>query len=386
MIFPETSLVLSGDRFTVLYRLAAANEAEARRKAQGICLEQTVEVPQALLQDDDIRNQVVGRIESLEQTQAGRFAAAISYPIEASAFDLTQLLNVIFGNSSMQPGIRVEEVTLPDTLLRIFGGPRWGREGIRARVRASERPLLATALKPMGLSAKELANLARQFALGGIDIIKDDHGLTNQPFAPYRERVRLCAAAVNEANQKTGFNCLYVPNVTAAAPQTVERAYLAKEMGAGGMMIAPGLVGWDTLRCLAADEGLALPVFSHPALLGSFVTSPEQGISHAIVFGLLPRLAGADASIYVNYGGRFSFPREDCRGIVQATGQPMGDLRPIFPMPGGGMDLSRLPEMFNFYGRDVIFLVAGGLYGHGPDLLDSSRQFRELVETRSVSG
>jgi len=32
----------------------------------------------------------------------------------------------------------------------------------------------------MGLTNKELAELASKFALGGIDIIKDDHGLANQ--------------------------------------------------------------------------------------------------------------------------------------------------------------------------------------------------------------
>ena len=48
----------------------------------------------------------------------------------------------------------------------------------------------------MGLSATDLAELAYRFALGGIDLIKDDHGLTNQPFCPFEERVRRCAEAV----------------------------------------------------------------------------------------------------------------------------------------------------------------------------------------------
>ena len=58
----------------------------------------------------------------------------------------------------------------------------------------------------------------------------------------------------------------------------------------------------------------------------------------------------------------------------------MGRLRPIFPMPGGGMTLARLPEMAEFYGREIIFLIAGGLYGHGPDILASCRQFRQVVD------
>ena len=58
----------------------------------------------------------------------------------------------------------------------------------------------------------------------------------------------------------------------------------------------------------------------------------------------------------------------------------MGDLQPIFPIPAGGMTMSRLPELAEFYGREAIFLIAGGLYSHGPDLAESSREFRRVVE------
>ena len=131
---------------------------------------------------------------------------------------------------------------------------------------------------------------------------------------------------------------------------------------------------------LAEDDALALPILSHPAWLGTFAISPEQGVAHHVIFGQLPRLAGADATIFVNHGGRFAFSRDDCRGIVEATEQPMGHLKPIFPIPAGGMTLDRLPEMAEFYGREAIFLIAGGLYSHGPDLVESSREFRRLVE------
>ena len=380
MIFPTTRLILSGERFTVHYRLVAAAEAEARALARGICLEQTVETSDQLLADDDIRGHVVGRIEALEAVAPGSFDVAISYTVESAAGELTQLFNVIFGNSAMQPGIRVLRLDLPAGLLRQFKGPRFGRTGLRALLGIADRPLLGTALKPMGLSAANLADLAFQLALGGVDIIKEDHGLTDQPFAPFAERVPRCAEAVARANRRTGYRCLYAPNVTAPADRIVARARQAKDWGAGGVMVAPGLAGWDFVRVLAEDDALALPILSHPAWLGTFAISPRQGVAHHVIFGQLPRLAGADATIFVNHGGRFAFSRDDCRGIVDATEQPMGDLKPIFPIPAGGMTLNRLPEMAEFYGREAVLLIAGGLYSHGPDLAASSREFRRLVE------
>jgi ribulose-bisphosphate carboxylase large chain len=235
-------------------------------------------------------------------------------------------------------------------------------------------------LKPLGLSAGELATLVHQIALGGVDIIKEDHGLTDQPFARFAERVARCAEAIRRANSRTGYQCLYVPNVTAPTDRLLDRAYEAKRLGAGGVMIAPGLAGWDTIRRLAVEEAFALPIFSHPAWLGTLVIDPDHGLTHQVVFGQLPRLAGADASIFVNYGGRFPFSQDDCRGIVFGATSSLGSYPAIFPVPAGGMTLDRLPDMHQFYGPQVIFLIAGGLYAHGPDLAENARQFRRRVE------
>jgi ribulose-bisphosphate carboxylase large chain len=232
----------------------------------------------------------------------------------------------------------------------------------------------------MGLPAEALAKLAYQFASGGIDIIKDDHGLADQLFAPFAERVKLCARAVQQANHETGLRCIYMPNITGPTEAMMRNAGYAKEMGAGGLLISPGLTGLDSMRQLADNDRLDLPIIAHPALQGSFVVNPDNGISHYALFGQIARLAGADASIFPNYGGRFSFSREECCRIAEGTVTPMGHLRPIFPAPGGGMSLARIPEMCELYGHEVIFLIGGGLYQYGPDLVENCRHFRELVE------
>ena len=371
---------VSGRRFSVLYRLSG-DEQEAHAKARDICLEQTVEFPDALIPDGVIRDQVLGRIERFEAGSDGGYATTISYAVEVAGGELTQLLNTIFGNISLKPGIRVEGLDLPEEVLRSFKGPRYGRSGLREHLRVPHRPLLCTALKPLGLSAQGLAELAYRFALGGIDIIKDDHGLADQGFAGFHERVRLCAAAVLRANRESGQRSIYVPNVTAPADAIRFRARFAKEQGAGGLLIAPGLTGLDSMRYLAEDDSLALPIFSHPAFQGTYVLSREHGISHQVLFGQLPRLAGADATIYPNFGGRFSFTRAECRDIVRGTEMTMGPLRAIWPSPGGGMSLDRVPEMLQVYGRDVVLLIGGGLMTQGPDLAESCRRFRELIET-----
>jgi ribulose-bisphosphate carboxylase large chain len=109
------------------------------------------------------------------------------------------------------------------------------------------------------------------------------------------------------------------------------------------------------------------------------VTS-RNGISHGVLFGRLARLAGADTTIFPNFGGRFSFSRDECKEIARATNESMGHIKSNFPAPGGGMSLDRVPEMLEAYGHELIFLVGGGLFKHGPDLVENCRYFRKMVE------
>jgi ribulose-bisphosphate carboxylase large chain len=372
-----TQLQLSGNRFSIVYSLSGDRD-EAYRKAEDICIEQTVEFPADLVPDDDIRRHIFGRIERFTETPLG-YEVEISFAEEIASNEITQFLNVIFGNISLKPGIRVERINLSSQLHHLFTGPRYGIAGIRELLNIHNRPLLCTAVKPMGLSNQDLANLVYQFARGGIDIIKDDHGIANQPFSPFKDRVSRCVEAIQKANRETGEHAIYVPNVTAPTIELRERAYYAKNAGAGGLLISAGIVGFDHIQELANDPELSLPILLHPSFLGSFVTNPNSGISHYALFGQLARLAGADIVIFPNYGGRFSFSKDECKEIIKGASDPMANIKPIFPAPAGGMKLQVIHELVEFYGRDVVLLIGGDLHRHGRDLIESSRIFRDLV-------
>jgi ribulose-bisphosphate carboxylase large chain len=378
-MIPRVSVALSGERFRVAYRLAGG-EAEALALANDIRNEQTVEFPTALVPLGDIAERIVGQIESYEPAGPSHGRAVISYAVETTGFSVTQFLNVAYGNFSMKTGARVESIDLPESLAQALGGPRFGQVGLRSRLAVPRRPLLCTALKPMGLPPSVLADLAYQIALGGIDIIKDDHGLADQSFAPFAERVERCVAAVERANRETGEQAIYMPNVSADGELTVANALRAKAAGAGGILVIPALVGFGAMARLAADDRIDLPIFSHPAFGGSLVTSPDSGISYRALYGQITRLAGADGTIYPNFGGRFTYSREDCRAIAEATAEPLGGIKDCFPVPGGGMQLARVSELLEFYGNDVVLLVGGGLFQAGPDLVENCREFRKRVE------
>ncbi len=376
---PSVDAPVSGVRFSVHYEFAAESESAARQVALGIALEQTVELPEVLTPRGDIRDGIVGRCGDPQSLSGERWRVAISYPVEAISGSFPGLISTVFANTSMMAAIRVAAIEIDSDVASLFPGPRFGTPGIRQRLAAQDRPLVGTALKPMGYPPAELARIAGAFARGGIDVIKDDHNLMDQSFAPFRERVAHCAEAVNEANAQTGGHSMYVPHVSGPIESLLERAHVAHELGAGGLEIMPGVMGYDSIRLLASEQGPGLPLFSHPGMLGTYTIHPGQGLSHRVIFGSFARLAGADVSIFTGYGGRFPTTEDDCRGILEAAREPLGSFPSILPMPGGGMTTERIPEMVRFYGNDVILLISGDLFRGEGGLEATARRFRDAV-------
>lgn len=372
--------------FDVRYRILG-DEVEARRVADAVRVEQTIEFPLDLVSDAAIRDGVVGQIIEVRAAPedlalGARTDVVVRYVEGVAGGGLPQLLNVVWGNVSLLPGIRVESLELSTTMLTGFDGPRFGVSGLRELLGIPERPLLATATKPMGSSSLELAALAGACARAGLDLVKDDHGLADQPWAPQRERVLRSIAAVQQANDVTGGGTRFMPSLNMPSGRMLEAAHEFADAGAGGFLVMPGLSGFDVMRELAGANGPGLPLMSHPSFLGGNVIGADHGLSHGLLFGTLMRLAGADLVIFPHAGGRFSFPVDACRSIRTHCAAPLGDVATAFPTPGGGMEPERAAELIDLYGRDVCLLIGGAL--HRGELSANVTVLRELVETANT--
>lgn len=365
-------------RFSVTYRIFASTPAAALARAEAVALEQTVEVPRDVVPAGYIADEIVGRVEEIGLESDGLYRAVISYSPDSAGHEIAQLLNVIFGNSSIQTGIRVTGFDPGTTISARFKGPRFGIAGLRARCGRAFGGLIAPVLKPQGLSADALAEIAYLCAKAGADIVKDDHGLADQSFAPFHERVEKITAAVARANGETGGKALYFPNICGRFDQIEAKLRFAADAGVGGILVVPGLLGFGLVQRIAQDASLDLPVMTHPAFLGPFVLSRDTGISHGVMFGTLQRLAGADISVFPNVGGRFGFSAAECLEIADAccSGPDLG----IFPSPGGGMSADRAAEMRAMYGEDVAYLLGGSLLRNRDQIGEAIGAMRKVLD------
>lgn len=365
------------DRLTAHYHVRAA-AADIAARAEALALEQSVEMPAAAIRSEWVRRHTLGEVARIAPVAEDLYRVEIRLAVATTGFETGQLMNMLFGNCSLQEDVQLVDVDLPPDLRRAFTGPRFGLDGVRARLGVHDRALTCTALKPQGLSAMELGALCATFARAGIDVIKDDHGIADQAYAPFADRVRACQHALHVVHAETGHRAVYAPSLSGDPRRLAEQARLAQEAGCGMVLAAPMIMGLPVFQSLVADT-LEVPVLAHPALSGALRIAPP------LFYGRLFRLFGADAVIFPNFGGRFSYGRDVCHALVEAARTPWAGVAPALPVPAGGMSVERVPEMIVAYGLDTMLLIGGGLLSAGDALPARCREFVTAVATASAA-
>ena len=373
----------SNQRFAVTYHITIRDDRSIEDHALDIAIEQTVEVPYDCIPEEHFSQGIIGEVERIQliNEASSVYEVVISYRCDISSFTVPQLLNVLFGNISLKNNIRLIDLSIPEPFQEAFPGPGIGINGIRDILGVYGRPLACTALKPMGISTDNLAKMAESYALGGIDIIKDDHGISNQRFSPFKERVAVCQEAVIRASAVTGKKVLYFPMVSGRFDEIEDQVRYAISQGIKGVLVAPMLVGPDTVRHISQEYGLI--IMAHPALAGVHFHDNSHGMTPAFLLGTLFRLIGVDISIFPNTGGRFHFTRQECINLAEALRRPQGKWESAFPCPAGGMPLTRIEEMIRVFGEDTVLLIGGSIMTQYPDLAEGTKAFMDRIRSCS---
>lgn len=329
------------------------------------------------------------------QSGQGWYLAIIGIPAVNVGASIPQLLTTLIGNdASTSMAAKLVDVDLPGSLLPEFAGPRFGAPGLRELTGVSQRPLLLNMVKPCtGLTPEAGAEIVYRTALGGIDLIKDDELLGNTEFSPVTERVRAYNAAIDRAAQVTGTETLYFPNVTDRVDRMIDTARRAVEAGARGVMVCYAAVGYGGAEALA--EAVEVPVLGHFAAAAPYFEGAGTGMGSVLASGLLPRLAGADlALVNTPYGGYPITPLA-YRQTAARLSEPLGPVRPVMPVVGGGVHPGTVARYVADLGADIVLGVGGAIQGHpaGPAAgvaamraaIDAALQGVEVAEAATAS-
>lgn len=374
---PSQPSQLETGRFTAVYRVRDRTDT-IRDRSHGIALEQSIEMSDEPVSNAFVRERIIGRVEDIRDVGGGEYDVSIGLSIATTGLEPGQFMNMLFGNTSLHEDVRLIGLDMPQVLADAFGGPNHGLAGLRARSGAKDRAMTCSALKPQGLPAADLAVIAGRFAAGGIDFIKDDHGLADQAYSPFMDRVRACAEAVAAENAKTGSNTRYVPSLTGNLDQLRRQAEAALMAGVDMALVTPMIIGMPSFHTLVR-EYRDLAFMAHPALAGAVRFDPT------VLLGTIFRLFGADATVFPNHGGRFGYSQETCHDLAHAALGPWHGLDACVPVPAGGMTVDRVPEMLDFYGPDTILLIGGNLLAAGEALTEKTAEFVAKVKDHDRS-
>ena len=313
---------------------------------------------------------------------AGDRARVADPPELFEAGNLPQVLSCIAGNIMGMKAvdrIRLEDCTWPAALVEGFPGPQYGPAVGTELLDAPDRPVLATVPKPkVGLSAERHAEVGFEAWTGGVDLLKDDENLTDQPFNAFDDRLAASLARRDEAEDLTGQRKGYLVNVTAETTEMLDRVDRVAEHGGRFVMVDIVTAGWSALASVrerAERHGLA--IHAHRAMHAAFDRVPDHGVSMRCL-AQFARLAGVD-HLHTGTAGLGKLETEDTPGINDWLRSALHGLRPVLPVASGGLHPGLVPPLLHALGPELIVQAGGGIHGHPGGTHDGAKALRQAT-------
>ncbi len=303
---------------------------------------------------------------------------------------LSSIAGNIFGMKAVK-NLRLEDIKIPDNILKSFKGPKYGINGIRKMLKVRERPLVGTIVKPkLGLKTKDHADIAYEAWLGGCDIVKDDENLASQKFNVFEERLARTLEKARQAEEKTGEKKAYLVNVTAETAEMMKRAQLAEDLGCKYVMIDIVTAGFSALQTLREAE-FKMAIHGHRAMHAAFTRNKKHGIS-MMVLADLARLIGVDQLHIGTVVGKLEGSLKEVseineeieKKVVKETknhlAQDWGNVKPVLSVSSGGLHPGHVPFLVRHLGKDIVMQFGGGIHGHPNGTLRGAIAVRQAVD------
>ncbi|MHA1953183.1 MAG: RuBisCO large subunit C-terminal-like domain-containing protein [Candidatus Heimdallarchaeaceae archaeon] len=298
---------------------------------------------------------------------------------------LSMLAGNLFGLGALR-NIRWMDVEFPRSIAENFPGPKFGVEGVRKILGTDKgefpnRPHVGTIVKPkMGLTAKEWAQVAYEAAIGGVDFIKDDENLSNQPFCPISDRTVAVLEKMDQVKEETGRTVIHAVNVTAKHDVMWRRIEEAIDNGAKCLMIDVILTGFQELAQMAADPSVKVPIHVHRTMHAAFTRNQKHGISMLPVSKIV-RMVGGDQLHIGSYGqGKMDTELDLELQIKDSMLNPMYEFKQTFPVASGGLYPAKIPNLVKHGGNNLIIQAGGGIHGHPDGTRKGAMAMRQALD------
>jgi ribulose-bisphosphate carboxylase large chain len=288
--------------------------------------------------------------------------AVLEFPEENWGGDVTLLVAALFaGEWADLAGLTRCRLVAADWPDGLFRGPAFDAPG---------GVLVGAIVKPsLGLSPREVGEVAAMLGRGGADLVKDDELLGDQAWCPLADRVRAVVGATDAR---------YAANVTGPADGLLARAELAVGFGARALMVDAFAQGLDAVRLLR-DTDLGVPILAHRAGAALWTRNATHGAGPAVVAQFL-RLLGTDYVLCGSFTGRVFDPEAEVQRQIEACRAELGVPRSVAVL-GGGVGPANAAEQVERAGvrEGIMVLLGSEAYRHPGGVEEAVRATVEAV-------
>ena len=380
---------LNPDKYIVATYYVETPSPDIVSYSVGVALQQTIgtwlkvqgQTP-GLMEEHGGRVTQIFKVPSASQS----YFIQIAYPVSNVTSDFELLLATVMGEISWWVAesagfaTKLLDLEFPEPFLREFSGPKFGLSGIREYLSVKDRPILNSMIKPCtGQHTDSHVRVFKETAFGGVDHIKDDEVLGDISINPLYERLSKCMEIVDQKKSETGESTMYSLNITTRSDRILEKAEIAVQAGANGLMIDSS-AGLGPLRMLAEDPSIRVPILYHPCFNGGMVASERSGLSFPLLAKLV-RMAGADAMVLYSYLGKI--PSATKNSNLQVLGQATCQLHSKKAMGcllAAGIHPGLVPVLLNDFGPEIIIGAGGAVHGHPDGSRAGARAMRQAID------
>ncbi len=319
--------------------------------------------------------------DSRGEKQCSVYRIVIAYPTHVFGARLTRIWNNILGEVhrlGFLSSATLVDIQLPTSLIAQFPGPRYGIQGIQARLEFADRPIFCRSMRPAnGLSTDSMLEINKQVLTGGFDVIKDDELTYDSPRSPFADRVKRMVAMKKSVEDATGERKLYFANIIDDLDAALTMLDQAEAAGVDGVLLSSYAQGLSFIPEVRRRSDLM--ILAHNTCGDVITRSLHWGATDAVM-AKLHRIAGADLTVAP---GPIATPFQNVKAntdFIGACRNPLGHAREMLPIIQGGKVPDELAQYITDVGStDFMIIAATWLDNHPKGLEYAAQCFRRSV-------
>lgn len=280
------------------------------------------------------------------------------------------LVNIMGGQMDIDNILKCQvlNIDFPESVEKLFLGPKFGIKGIREYTKCYDKPILGAIVKPKtGISPQILLEMVKELVQGGVNFIKEDEILSDPSFCTIEERVPLIMDYLKDKN------VIYSVSIHSDYPYIIDRVKRIHELGGNSVHVN----FWCGLGVYRAIRELDLPMFIHFQKSGDKILTNKNHDFH-IDWTVISKLAGMMGVDFIHAGMICGYYKWDEKEVIDSVN--MLHKYDVMPALSCGFQPGLTEWVTSKVGINYMANVGGAIHGHPGGTIAGAKAMRQSID------